>query len=109
MADQFRREFDEARREYRDVRSSLSLGEEEEDPISQMRREPSSLEGGSGSGFSLQWEDKAVRRRLKSLSFLKDAGVENLQVFRHGSTRCLPRCRAVPLRSKGGHAICHPT
>ena len=81
MADQFCREFDEARREYRGVRRSLSLGEEEEDLMSQMRREPSDPEGGSGSGFSLQWEDEALRRRLKSLNFLKDAGVENLQVL----------------------------
>ena len=63
------------------MRRSLSLGEEEEDPMSQMRRDPSNPEGGSGSGFSLQWEDEAVRRRLKSLNFLKDAGVENLQVL----------------------------
>ena len=80
VADQFRREFDEARRKYRYVRRSLLLGEEE-DPMSRMRREPSDPEGGSGSGFSLQWEDEAVRRRLKSLNFLKDAGVENLQVL----------------------------
>ena len=65
VVDQFRREFYEAGREYRVVRRSLSL-EEEKDPMSRMRREPSNPEGGSGGGFSLKWEDEAVRRRLKS-------------------------------------------
>ena len=57
------------------------LREEEEDLMSQMRREPIDPEGGSGSGFSLQWEDEAARRRLKSLNFSKDAAVKNLHVL----------------------------
>ena len=52
---QFRKEISDARKEWEDVCNSLQL-EREEDPVSKMRRDPSSKDLGSGSGVSLQWE-----------------------------------------------------
>jgi len=75
---QFRKEISEARKEWEDVCNSLQL-EREEDPVSKMRRDPSSKDLGSGSGVSLQWEYEAMMGRLESLRSVKQAAMADMQ------------------------------
>eukprot|EP00571_Detonula_confervacea_P000368 CAMPEP_0172331892 /NCGR_PEP_ID=MMETSP1058-20130122/62157_1 /TAXON_ID=83371 /ORGANISM="Detonula confervacea, Strain CCMP 353" /LENGTH=1307 /DNA_ID=CAMNT_0013049169 /DNA_START=63 /DNA_END=3986 /DNA_ORIENTATION=+ len=79
LRDQFRKEISEARKEWEDICSALQL-EGEEDPVSKMRRDPSSKDLGSGSGVSLQWEYEAMTGRLESLRAVKQSAMADMQL-----------------------------
>lgn len=79
VRDQFRKEIQLARQEWEETSRALAL-EGEEDPLSKMRRDPSSKDLGGSSGVSLQWEYEAMMGRLESLRSVKEAAVTDMQV-----------------------------
>jgi len=82
LRDQFRKEIGEARQEWEQICASLKL-EDEEDPLSKMRRDPSSKDlGGGSSGVSLQWEYEAMMGRLERLRSVKQAAMADMEASR---------------------------
>mmetsp|Transcript_32389 Transcript_32389/g.62017 ORF Transcript_32389/g.62017 Transcript_32389/m.62017 type:complete len:1176 (-) Transcript_32389:250-3777(-) len=76
LAEQFRKEIEEARKEWEESCRALQIGEK--DPTASLKRDPSAMTLGE-DGVSLQTEYEAILGRLESIRAVKAVAVEDIQ------------------------------
>ena len=78
LADQFRKEIDEARKEWEESCQALQIGDQK-DPVASLRRDPSATTSlGEEEGISLQSEYEAILGRLESIRSVKAVATEDI-------------------------------
>ncbi|KAL7461499.1 hypothetical protein ACHAXS_004049 [Conticribra weissflogii] len=76
LAEQFRKEIEEARKEWEESCKALQIGEK--DPTASLRRDPSAMTLGE-DGVSLQTEYEAILGRLESIRAVKAVAAEDIE------------------------------